>query len=109
MNKRQAKKARTKKGAEALIGRNTYLERENAKLRQEMAVALRGLEEVGISFNANLGAITRLYGEKIEGYSMVKVPIEDIRSTISDYDVKCSIEDGHYVICVLPKVDPEAK
>ena len=109
MNKRQAKKARTKKGAEALIGRNAYLERENAKLRQEMAVALRGLEEVGISFNANLGAITRLYGEKIEGYSMVKVPIEDIRGTISDYDVKCSIEDGYYIICVLPKLDTEAK
>jgi hypothetical protein len=109
MNKRQGKKARTKKGAEALIGRNAYLERENANLRQEMAVALKGLEEVRVSFDANLGAITRLYGEKIEGYSMVKVPFDEMRSTISDYDVKCSIEDGKYIICVLPKVDPEAK
>lgn len=109
MNRRQLKKTMKKKGAQALIGRNAYLERENVKLRQEMAVALRGLEEVGVSFNANLGAITRLYGEKIEGYSMVKVPVEEIRRTISDYDVKCSIKDGHYIICVLPKVDPEAK
>lgn len=108
MNKRQFKKAMKKKGAKALINRNVYLERENVKLRREIAVAIKGLNEVGLSFNANVGALARLYGEKIEGYSVIKVPIEDIRTVLTDYDVKCSIEGEKYVICVLPKVDPEA-
>lgn len=109
MNRRLLKKAMKKKAAQALINRNVYLERENVKLRREIAVAIKGLNEVGLSFNANVGALARLYGEKIEGYSVIKVPIDEIRTVLNDYDVKCSIEGDKYVICVLPKVDPEAE
>ena len=109
MNRRLLKKAMKKKGAQALINRNVYLERENVKLRREIAVAIKGLNEVGLSFNANMGALERLYGEKIEGYSVIKVPIDEIRTVLNDYEVECSIEGDKYVICVLPKVDPEAE
>lgn len=107
MNKRQVKKAKKKKGAEALLGRNAYLERENVKLRQEMAVALKGLEEVGISFNANLAAIAQVYGEKEDSVMVLRVPISEVTRAIMNYDVKCSIENEQYIICALPKVDPE--
>ena len=109
MNKRRYKKALKKAGAVAIVNHNEHLIHENVKLRREIAVAIKGLNEVGLSFNANMGALARLYGEKIEGYSVIKVPIDEIRTVLNDYDVKCSIEGDKYVICVLPKVDPEAE
>ena len=109
MNKRQAKKARTRKGAEALIGRNAYLERENVKLKREVTEVREGLDQVYASFYAIVGAITRCYGETIEGYSVIEFPIDEARKVPDNYEVKVKIEDGKYIICVLPKVDPEAK
>lgn len=107
MNKRQTKKARKKKGAEALIGRNAYLERENVKLKREVTEVREGLEEVYASFYAIVGAITRCYGETIEGYSVIEFPIDEARKVPDNYEVKCSIEDGKYIICVLPKVSED--
>lgn len=107
MNKRQLKKAMKKKGAEALIGRNAYLERENVKLRREVTEVREGLDQVYASFYAIVGEITRCYGETIEGYSVIEFPIDEARKVPDNYEVKCSIEDRKYIICVLPKVDPE--
>lgn len=109
MNKRQAKKARTKKGAEALIGRNAYLERENAKLRQSFSEAIVGVEEIKKIFDANLGAIAQVYGEKEDSVMVLRVPISEVTRVAMNYDVECSVEGGQYIICALPKVDPEAK
>lgn len=107
MNKRQTKKARKKKGAEALIGRNAYLERENVKLKREVTEVREGLDQVYASFYDIVGAITRCYGETIEGYSVIEFPIDEARKVPDNYEVKCSIEDGKYIICVLPKVSED--
>lgn len=107
MNRRLLKKAMKKKGAQALINRNVYLERENVKLRREATEAREGLEEIYASCYALVGAITRCYGETIEGCSVIDFSIDEARTVLNDYDVKCSIEGDKYVICVLPKVDPE--
>ena len=109
MNKRQLKKAMKKKGAEALIGRNAYLERENAKLRKSFSDAIIGVGEIKKSFNANLAAIAQVYGEKEDAVMVIRVPIAEVTRAIMDYDVKCSIENEKYVIVACPKVDPEAK
>lgn len=109
MNRRQWKKAMKKKGAEAIVNQNEYLKRENGKLKREVSEAREGLDQVYASFYAIVGAITRFYGETIEGYSVIDFPIEEARSVLDNYDVKCSIEDGKYIICAMPKVDPEAE
>lgn len=109
MNRRQIKKAMKKKRAEAIVNQNEYLKRENGKLKREVNEVRDGLDQVYASFYAIAGAITRCYGETIEGYSVIEFPIEEARSLPDNYEVKCSIEDGKYIICVLPRVDPEAE
>ena len=109
MNRRQLKKATKKKGAEALVNQNEHLKRENGKLKREVTEAHEGLEEVYASSLALIGAITRCYGETIEGYSVIEFPIDEARTVLDNYDVKCSIEGGKYIICALPKVDPDAE
>lgn len=109
MNRRQIKKAMKKKRAEAIVNQNEFLKRENVKLKREVTEAREGLEEVYASCYALIGAITRCYGEAIEGRSVIEFPIDEARSLPDNYEVVCSIEDGKYIICVLPKVDPEAE
>lgn len=109
MNKRQLKKAMKKKGAEALVNQNEHLKRENTRLKQAIAEHVEGVKQIKRSFNANVGAIARLYGETIEGYSVIEIPMEEVRTVLDLYEVTCSIEGGKYIYCVLPKVDPEAK
>ena len=108
MNRRKLKKSLKKAQAAALQNLNEHLKRENVKLKCEVSEVREGLDEVYASFYAIVGAITRYYGETIEGYSVIEFPIEEARSLPDNYEVKCSIEDGKYIICVLPKVDPEA-
>ena len=109
MNRRQWKKAMKKKGTEAIVNQNEHLKRENGKLKREVSEAREGLDQVYASFYAIVGAITRCYGETIEGYKFIEFPVEEARSVLDNYDVKCSIEDGKYIICAMPKVDPEAE
>ncbi len=108
MNRRQLKKAMKKKGAQALVNQNEYLKRKNVELGREVTEVREGLDQVYASFYAIVGAITRYYGEAIEGYSVIEFPIDEARKVPDNYDVKCSVENGKYIICVLPKVDPEA-
>lgn len=107
MNKRKLKKSLKRARAEALQNQNEFLKRENVKLRREVIEAKEGLEEVYASFYAIVGAITRYYGEAIEGYSVIEFPIEQARTVLDNYDIKCSIEDEKYIICSLPKVASE--
>ena len=109
MNRRQIKKAMKKKRVEAIVNQNEFLKRENRNLEREVTEAREGLDEIYASCYAIIGAITRCYGEAIEGYSVIEFPIEEARNLPDNYEVKCSIEDGKYIICVLPKVDPEAE
>ena len=109
MNRRQIKKAMKKKGAEAIVNQNEHLKRENGKLKREVSEARDGLEEVYASCYALIGAITRCYGEVIEGRSVIEFPIDEARTVLDNYEVKCSVEDGKYIICAMPKVDPEAE
>ena len=108
MNKRQAKKAMKKKRAEAIINQNEFLKRENVLLKREVTKTREGLEEIYAGCYAIVGAIARLYGESIEGYSVIEFSLDEARKVLDNYEVKVKIEDGKYIICVLPKVDPEA-
>lgn len=109
MNKRKSKKLLKRTRSEALVNQNEYLKRENAKLRHGMAEALEGLAQAKTLFDAHIGALAKLHGERIEGYSVIELPMEVVKDVISDYEVKCSIEGGKYIICVLPKVDEKAE
>lgn len=109
MNRRQWKKAMKKKGAEAIVNQNEHLKHENGKLKREVSEVREGLEEVYASCYALIGAITRLYGEVIEGRSVIEFPIDEARTVLDNYDVKFTVEDGKYIICAMPKVDPEAE
>ena len=109
MNRRQWKKAMKKKGAEAIVNQNEHLKRENGKLKREVSEARDGLEEVYASCYALIGAITRCYGEVIEGRSVIEFPIDEARTVLDNYDIKFTVEDGKYIICAMPKVDPEAE
>lgn len=107
MNKRQLKKAMKKKGARALINQVEYLRKENVKLRKNFEAAITGLEQIKQSFNANVGALTRLYGDQVEECSIIELPLEEIKKTISDYEVTCSVDDGKYIIMVMLKASLE--
>lgn len=111
MNRRQIKKAMKKKRAEAIVNQNEFLKRENVKLKREVTEARegleKGLEEVKESFIKNIVAIARIYGEKINGRCILKLPIEGAHVCPEEYD--CFIENGILVVSVLPKVDPEAE
>ena len=109
MNKRKLKKSLKKTRGEALVNQNKYLKRENAKLRQSYSEVIIGVEEIKKSFNANLAAIARVYGEKEDGIMVLKVPIAEVTKAVMEYDVKCTIESGDYVIKAWPKVDNEAR
>ena len=109
MNKRKLKKSLKKTRGEALVNQNAYLKRENAKLRQSFCEAIAGVEEIKKSFNANLAAIARVYGEKEDGVMVLRVPIAEVTRAIMDYDVKCAVESGDYVIKAWPKVDDRAE
>lgn len=109
MNRRQIKKAMKKKRAEAIVNQNEYLRRENLRLKRRIGTLEAKEAAIAVGYERNIGTIARLYGEAIEGYKVVKIPVEELDRTRFDYEVKCSIEDGKYIICVLPKVDPEAK
>jgi hypothetical protein len=109
MNRRQWKKAMKKKGAAAIVNQNEYLKRKNVELRREVSKVRDGLDQVYASFYAIVGAITRFYGETIEGRRVIEFTIDEARTVLDNYDVKCSIEDGKYIICAMPKVDPEAE
>ena len=74
-----------------------------------MAEAFEGLAQAKQLFDAHIGALAMIHGERIEGYSVIELPIEVVKDVISDYEVKCSIEGGKYMICVLPKVDDRAE
>ena len=109
MNKRKLKKSLKKTRGEALVNQNAYLKRENAKLRQSFSEVIAGVEEIKKSFNANLAAIARSYGEKEDSVMVLRVPIAEVTRAIMDYDVKCAVESGDYVIKAWPKVDDRAE
>ena len=109
MNRRQLKKAMKKKTAAAIVNQNTFLMGENRALKRRIRILEEKEAAIARSYEANVGAMARLYGEGIEGYSILDVPLEEVDRTKLDYEVKCSIEDGKYIVCVLPRVDPEAE
>ena len=109
MNRRQLKKAMKKKTAAAIVNQNTFLMGENRALKRRIRILEEKEAAIARSYEANVGAMARLYGERIEGYSILDVPLEEVDRTKLDYEVKCSIEDGRYIVCVLPRVDPEAE
>ena len=108
MNRRKLKKSLKKAQAAALQNLNEHLKRENLRLKRRIKTLEAKEAAIVVGYERNIGTIARLYGEAIEGYKVVKIPVEELDRTRFDYDVKCSIEDGKYIICVLPKVDPEA-
>ncbi len=105
MNRRKLKKSLKKAQAAALQNLNEHLKRENVKLKREVSEVREGLDEVKESSIKNIVAIARIYGEKIDGHCILKLPIEGAHVRPEEYD--CFIENGVLVVSVLPKVDPE--
>lgn len=105
MNRRQLKKAMKKKVAEALINQNEYLKREMTKLRRELSWLEKGYEQVVRCFEADVGAIARLYGEKVDGMYILSVPQNEVNLTMLEYEVDCEIAGGEYIVRARPLSD----
>ena len=108
MNKRKLKKALKKAGARALVAHNMHLMEENAALRRKNEDAYNGLREIDRTTKATIGAIARVYGDKVDGVSTVAVSIEDVSRVCREYETKCAIKDRRFVFTVIPMVDPDA-
>lgn len=108
MNKRQLKKATKKKIADAIVNQNIFLKDENMKLKRRINI-LEGKETAILrSYEANVGTLARLYGDGLDGCSVIEVPIEEIGRTKLEYEVKFAIENDKYRILVLPIVTPRS-
>lgn len=107
MNKRKLKKSLKRAKVAALQNQNEYLKHENVKLRRALKVFEEKSEAIAKGYEANVGTLTRLYGDQIEGYSIIEIPTIEVGRTILEYEVKCSVENDKYVFLVMPRVDSE--
>ena len=107
MNRRQLKKATKKKIADAIVNQNIFLKDENMRLKRRIKLLEEKEEAIARGYEANVGTLTRLFGDSIDGCSVIEVPIEEIGRTKLEYEVKVAIENDKYRILALPTVDPE--